>query len=196
MKSKINIYEYPEDVSLLPEYRIAVMQAALEGKITERFVSFGWCQCIPCWDWYTEEYRIAKPTIAPGHNPDNLSVEQVGEGCRLLDKEEIAEIQKAGYNYFDVAVWNKSISVWTSLLASPTFNRTYRTSKPPGYFLPKPSITPRNIVGLITHLIDKRESYNHYLRTSDLFDHDVFFNVYIEAENNLEKALTEILNQK
>ncbi len=27
--------------------------------------------------------------IAPGHNPDNLSVEQVGEGWRLLDGDEI-----------------------------------------------------------------------------------------------------------
>jgi hypothetical protein len=76
---KINIYEYPTDTALLPAYRIAVMQAALNGAKVEcmsRIVcdSHAWYEmvCAPAWNWRDNNYRIvktaepAKPTTIMG----------------------------------------------------------------------------------------------------------------------------------
>ncbi len=64
MKPQINIYEYPTDLSLLPDYRIAVMQAALEGMQVEAMHSHVWLLVRNgdrLWDWVNAKYRIAKP---------------------------------------------------------------------------------------------------------------------------------------
>lgn len=62
---KINIYEYPTDSSLLPAYRIAVMQAAFVGEKLEcksALRDSAWFECKePMWCWRDYRYRIAKP---------------------------------------------------------------------------------------------------------------------------------------
>lgn len=61
--STINIYEYPTDSTLLPAYRIAVMQAALEGKDIECWGNGdSWYEVTnPCWNWSNYRFRIAQP---------------------------------------------------------------------------------------------------------------------------------------
>lgn len=65
---KPNIYEYPIDISLLPAYRIAVMQAAMDGMVVEwrsRIMDDAkdWQPLVnqPSWNWRDSDYRIAKP---------------------------------------------------------------------------------------------------------------------------------------
>lgn len=80
--------------------------------------------------------------ICAGHNPDRLTEEQVGvaEGWRLLTEEEQKErVGKRGE--FSIEGWidNKWDDLWCG---GPWIGRcgltTYRTKRPPGYFLPKP----------------------------------------------------------
>lgn len=62
--STIDIYNYPTDEAQLPAYRIAVMQAALDGKPVE-WLGFAsrWELCAdPIWNWSELKYRIAAPT--------------------------------------------------------------------------------------------------------------------------------------
>lgn len=64
----VNIYEYPSDLKLLDGYRIAVMQAAKEGKPVQ-YCSFGsheWENVVssPLWNWANTLYRID-----PASNP-------------------------------------------------------------------------------------------------------------------------------
>lgn len=85
------------------------------------------------------DFRIADPldAIAPGHNPDRLTVRQVGEGWRLLERAEIVprpETTEAQY-------LDRNDRLWSSFaveLNNPDL--TYRTQQPPGYFLPKPTV--------------------------------------------------------
>lgn len=83
----------------------------------------------------------SKTRIAPGHNPDRLTVEQVGKGWRLLSAAEQAARRRLFYDEgrqttIHIQLWNGAAwdsSSWTGRNAETT----YRTSKPPGYFLPK-----------------------------------------------------------
>jgi hypothetical protein len=66
MSQEIDIYNYPTDPKLVPAYRIAVMQAALEGKRVEyqkMFPKWGevaeWLPITSSWNWETFRYRIA-----------------------------------------------------------------------------------------------------------------------------------------
>jgi len=110
----INVHEFPSDPSLVPAYRIAVMQAALEGK--------------------SIEWRCKK-----GHNPDNLTVERIGKGYRLLTAEEMKGLKQPGVEYWSVNRWMKPFCVGT---AHDTLC-TYRTKAKPGEYLPKPHWTDR-----------------------------------------------------
>ena len=78
---------------------------------------------------------IASP-IAQGHNPAKLTEVQVGvaAGWRLLAREEIATRESTT----DIAAWVWS-NRWTSPWRGSCGACTYRTKKPPGYFLPKPT---------------------------------------------------------
>jgi hypothetical protein len=79
-----------------------------------------------------------KPSpIAPGHNPDKLTCAQVetDKGWRLFEAEELGiyrdltlEIQAFMRGAWDTNSW-----------AGDCGDFTYRTQKPPGYFLPKPA---------------------------------------------------------
>lgn len=79
---------------------------------------------------------------APGHNPAQLDEWTVGvhEGWRLLTVDEIRERQPTN----DIECWPVADSCWSKFpsVGNAIFN-TYRTRKPPGYFLPK--VTTRNL---------------------------------------------------
>lgn len=134
----MNIHEYEDSL----EYKIAVMQAAKEGQLIE-FKSKNpvstdtWGHIIdPSWDWFGWHYRIAKPKIAEGHNPDGLTEDQVGvkDGWRLLAKEEIC-----GRHEFtrDIQGWCGSTGWDDTGWGGVSLHITFRTKKPAGYFLPK-----------------------------------------------------------
>lgn len=73
--------------------------------------------------------------IAPGHNPDKLTIAQVGDGWRLLSADETRVYRAATdeIQCWEGARWS---AAWWSGSDS---GLTYRTQKPPGYFLPKPA---------------------------------------------------------
>lgn len=86
-------------MNLTPEQlkqNAAAMLAWADGKPVEwRYVGDAdqnpWRDLVdkyPRWDCRNFEFRPAPDPIAPGHNPDRLTVSQVGEGWRLLDKKE------------------------------------------------------------------------------------------------------------
>jgi hypothetical protein len=68
----MNIYEYEDTL----EYKIAVMQAALEGKPVEFCEDDTWRPIHkPSWDWWETEYRIAKPKPLPSTEERLASLE-------------------------------------------------------------------------------------------------------------------------
>lgn len=75
--------------------------------------------------------------IAAGHNPDGVTVVQVGAGWRLLAPEEICRtgerLNSTGF-WKDIQAWEEgwNESGWDG--NSP--GHTYRTARPPGFFLP------------------------------------------------------------
>lgn len=72
--------------------------------------------------------------IAAGHNPAGVTVAQVGAGWRLLAPEEIAPPDSREYTE-GIQRWivpNWDGSKWRGTDATGTF----RTAKPPGFFLP------------------------------------------------------------
>jgi hypothetical protein len=145
--TKVNIHEYPKDESLLPQYRVAVMQAALEGKPVEYDAPHrgeDWSSVEePVWNWAKYRYRIASPKIAQGHNPEKLTEDQIGvkDGYRTLSVEEnealgpnLSSIK--GLEFRDNKAWKDGNMGGVSDL-------TYRTKHPIGHFLPKtpPKVT-------------------------------------------------------
>ena len=77
-----------------------------------------------------------KNKIAPGHNPDKLTVEQVGKGWRLLTLSEKKACAKL--------LWKKTHLIQFWLPENKWRNHpilgcwgfiTYRTRKPKGYWL-------------------------------------------------------------
>jgi hypothetical protein len=77
----------------------------------------------------------ATSPVAPGHNPDRLTEAQVGvaEGWRLLAPEEVWDRPME-----DEAVmrWCPEVGGWDSGYIGSLVTCTYRTKRPPGYFLP------------------------------------------------------------
>lgn len=113
-------------------------------------------------------YFLPKPKIAEGHNPRQLTEEQVGvkDGWRLLSLSErryLVSEREAGRFPGD----NTGIEIWTGYLHahwargyasgsdSLEINSTYRTRKPAGYYdRPEPKLpiavrvySPRNVEG-------------------------------------------------
>lgn len=87
---------------------------------------------------HPEGYYLPKPVIAEGFNPHSLTVEQVGEGYRLLTKEEIEKcsVPSEVHDYWDrfLGGWQRrcGASISRGLLGA---NDVYRTQKPAGYYL-------------------------------------------------------------
>lgn len=74
--------------------KIKVMQHFAEGGRIESKdrTDGGWLNVIsPGWDWHHYKYRIYQSPIAAGHNPHNLTEDQVecDKGWRLLEEHEI-----------------------------------------------------------------------------------------------------------
>ena len=71
MKNKIDIHNYPTDPSVLPEYQIAVMQAALKENVVvecrAKLLQYGQATWFDyhdsdvSWNWAFNQYRIKKP---------------------------------------------------------------------------------------------------------------------------------------
>lgn len=136
MNKEVNIHEYQDGL----EYKIAVMQAAQGGSPVEIENGHSHWEPYPKgeevgWDWVNFCYRIAKPKIAEGWNPDNLTEDQVGvkDGWRLLTKEEHEANREVDETQFwDHTDWHPEVDSWY------TGNEPLRTKKPPGYYLPRP----------------------------------------------------------
>ncbi len=77
---------------------------------------------------------VCPSDIAPGHNPDNLTNEIVGtkDGWRLLTVEEVKDRFQADNNP-DIARWCGCR--WHSFVSGDCELYSYRTKKPPGFFL-------------------------------------------------------------
>lgn len=126
--------------------KIAVMTAAAAGKKIERRLRDAalnsglqtlWQPTSSLsWNWHNYDYRVAPSPIAPGHNPDQLTEEQVEVkfGWRLLTEEEIGERPPT----FDIQLY--TARGWaTDKVSGDVRDYTYRTRRPPGFFLPKPA---------------------------------------------------------
>lgn len=89
----------------------------------------------PNWNWDKGDYRIKTDPIAKGHNPDKLTVRQVGDGWRLLAKEEINVKRNPFKCVCGIEIY--FCGLWRDNCSASDYNYTYRTQQPPGYFLPK-----------------------------------------------------------
>lgn len=72
--------------------KIKVMQHFAEGGKVECYSDGAWRKTDDVsWNWKAYNYRIAQSPIAAGHNPDNLTEDQVecAKGWRLLQEHEI-----------------------------------------------------------------------------------------------------------
>lgn len=141
----VNVHEYPQDPNDLPHYRAAVMLAAANGARVEE--SCKWLHQAhewdfrfnPSWNWYEVRYRIAAPKIAKGHNPHNVTDDQLGikAGWRLLEGAEIGRHRTEATQ--EIQAWGGD--QWlTCPYCGADEDQTYRTKKPEGYFLPQPAV--------------------------------------------------------
>jgi hypothetical protein len=158
---KPNVHEYPEHANEreLLQYKIAVEQAALDGKpieITEVDLD-DWhpyrqsCVGLPLFRWDMWHYRVARPKVAEGHNPDKLTEEQVGvaDGWRLLTAEEIKGPKCPGVEYLFVpGNWQEA-----GITGPHRSHNTYRTKAAPGHYVPKP-VQPTTVLGWLNLLPD------------------------------------------
>lgn len=140
--------------------QIAVMQGFADGKKVEfrrndSFSTSAWTlNNEPVWNWGDYNYRLAPDpldAIAPGHNPAKLTVRQVGEGFRLWSEDEIGSPSDAKTKYWDGIRWHEVAFQGAATCAEDT----YRTRKPPGYFLPKPEPARYTVEEIIQTCIDQ-----------------------------------------
>lgn len=112
----MNTQTHPDTTTLAG--KIAVMQAALEGKKIQVRTrdSLTWEDASdPCWDWIVFNYRIAQSPIAPGHNPDGITVDQAPDGRRLMTEEEVG---RAGCDFRkreESGIWTYENGCWSRL---------------------------------------------------------------------------------
>lgn len=117
----------PEEYSGIAEiaFHNSEWKPTFQGECVKARANFG-----------TRAYARRIDTIAPGHNPAGLTVSQVGEGWRLLSREEIAEREPTE----EISAWSKCLKEWNEFgtRSGEDLSITYRTHRPNGYFLPKP----------------------------------------------------------
>lgn len=130
---------------MTPDEQIAVIRARAEGKKIEFFEKSLMGATLNQvmhgdFDFQNYDYRIAPSPIASGHNPDKLTVEQVGEGWRLLSEEEVGARKEVDEPSSHIQQWWNT--EWCTKLpfVGHNTNTTYRTQKPEGYFLPKKKV--------------------------------------------------------
>lgn len=150
--STVNIFDYPENATpiQLAEYQLEVMRAAERGEPAE-FTSdaYKWTKWHPMrarheqWAWDGCRYRIARPKIAEGHNPDGLTEAQVGvqDGWRLLSVEENKALRPQE-RPTDGIEYLAGPNSWRGNASGGIDGFTYRTKNPPGHYLPKPAAEP------------------------------------------------------
>ena len=141
----INVHEYPKDNANTLEYIAAVTKAyctdgqPLQGRARgEGNEWFDVCQG-DTFNWHDFEYRIAAPKIAKGHNPHNVTDDQLGikAGWRLLEGAEIGRHRTEATQ--EIQAWGGD--QWlTCPYCGADEDQTYRTKKPEGYFLPQPAV--------------------------------------------------------
>lgn len=116
------------------QQKIEVMEAAKNGALIEltHLHQNDWVLVIKpseeiIWDWSTFDYRVVEPIVALGHNPHNLTNEQVEThlGWRLLDTDEI-KVRKQSYE--EIEAWNNNKKRWnTDEYEGNCEENTYRT---------------------------------------------------------------------
>jgi len=79
------------------------------------------------------DVAICPDVRAAGHNPRGLTVAQVGAGYRLLAREELTKGVRSPEDRLAIEMWN---SGWSPNWNGNSVDCTYRTKKPPGFFLP------------------------------------------------------------
>jgi hypothetical protein len=80
----------------------------------------------------------ARDAVAPGWNPQRVTRRQLGEGWRLLERDEIDVTRTEFQRTTEIEWWNLDIKKWDSSgWAGSEIDFTYRTQKPAGFFLPK-----------------------------------------------------------
>lgn len=85
---------------------------------------------------YTEHDVATCPNArAAGHNPHGLTVAQVGVGYRLLAREEIIDGVRSPEEQLAIEMWDNI--GWSPGWNGNSVSYTYRTKKPPGFFLPR-----------------------------------------------------------
>jgi len=92
---------------------------------------------------YAEHDVATCPDVrAAGHNPHGLTVAQVGAGWRLLAEEEIiGERHLYGDDRHGLERW-AGVSWDATGWSGNSVESTYRTKRPPGFFLPKEATPP------------------------------------------------------
>ncbi len=160
---KPNVHEYPESANEreLLAYKIAVEQAALDGKPIEiskanrnQWAEYG-VHDVPAFCWGEWHYRVARPKVAEGHNPDGLTEDQVetSKGYRLLTTQELSDPRQPG-----LQMWARNDGCWTDAIVDWVgyghFGvTTYRTKAAPGQYAPKP-VQPTTVLGWLNLLPD------------------------------------------
>lgn len=81
------------------------------------------CQIVPQKKAKPKKYNFGLPAGMTPHNPDNLTPEQVGEGFRLLAKEEIWNREDL---LSDIEMWMPGAERWSRGRAGCDMTRTYR----------------------------------------------------------------------
>ena len=81
------------------------------------------------------DVAICPDVRAAGHNPHRLTVAQVGAGYRLLAREEIINGVRSPEEQLAIEMWDNS--GWSPDWNGNSVDCTYRTKKPPGFFLPR-----------------------------------------------------------
>ena len=149
----MNMYEYPDYLVPAEKYlqwQIDIMNAALKGSTVE--VKYRWEGALPSqhpgpritFNWSDFNYRIVPSKLAAGHNPRDLTEDQVEvkDGWRLLTKEEVTNrvdfTTKEGCQFWSTIRRGWEVPPFYSVPFYPS--DAYRTKKPAGYFLPKPKI--------------------------------------------------------
>lgn len=139
---------FAENPDCTPQYMLAVMEAAIWHGMPVQLLScpsgrqLTWINDLnPDWQWMSgyviRRFRInpsaraqrqkvldgQKATqFAPGHNPDSLTVSQVGHKWRLLERDEIKERQ---WVYAQIEKWRQC--AWSCPQAGEDPHSTYRT---------------------------------------------------------------------
>lgn len=112
-----------------------------------------------------DDVAVLPNVIAAGHNLQKLTVAQVGVGYRLLAPEEIHKHRSyhTAIEMWDGRGWDAT--AWSG----STDTRTYRTTEPPGFFLPDPKTMTaevrEKIVEAVKAMIEATPKSTRYVHT-------------------------------